>query len=281
MTTTLPRRPSTWARAVRREKAENTTIHDIDLSSASTIQEEQYLMLRVLWKPQRRNGLKLAKFGLDEWTQKAATMLESSASWAAYIASFSGDSKEGIFSLPWFYQKQVAHVSPNPIFRPNVAISPPRTRGQLRNIAAGIKKLSFDVPTEPPSTPKIEPEVEFDDTPEEPSAAQDTPPGERSYGPKEFLNLNYPRTKDEQIVNTALVDFLNAFIKLWPVIVFSSPKAETKYSLRKDESPGFQTLHGFGGWDTERVGDMKDIGKILLAIALRAEMEREQSAPQQ
>jgi hypothetical protein len=40
--------------------------HAIDLISASTIQEEQYLMLRILWKSQKYHKLDLAKFGLDE-----------------------------------------------------------------------------------------------------------------------------------------------------------------------------------------------------------------------
>jgi hypothetical protein len=43
---------------------------------------------------------------------------------------------------------------------------------------------------------------------------------------------------------------------------------------------GFLTLHGFGAWDTRRVGDMKNLGSILLVIGLRAEMVREKTAKQ-
>jgi hypothetical protein len=44
-------------------------------------------------------------------------------------------------------------------------------------------------------------------------------------------------------------------------------------TLRKNENPGFLTLHTFGPWETTRVSDMKKLGSILLAIALRAEAE--------
>ncbi|KAB8268190.1 hypothetical protein BDV30DRAFT_218804 [Aspergillus minisclerotigenes] len=197
--------------AAKKEKVEDKTIHEIDLSSASSIREEQYLALRVLWKTQRPGRLDPAKFGLDEWIKKVVDMLEPYRSWADYLESFSSELKEGTFALPRFYQKQVAQVPENARFRPNVAVSPPRTRGRIANLTAGIKKLSFDIPNEPPSTPNTKSGFEFHDTPVD-SAATDTPLGERSYGPQELLNLNYPKTKDEQIVNTALDDFLNAFI---------------------------------------------------------------------
>lgn len=41
---------------------------------------------------------------------------------------------------------------------------------------------------------------------------EDTPEVPNSYGPPELLDLTFPKTKDEQIVNTALIDFSNAFI---------------------------------------------------------------------
>ncbi|KAE8388002.1 hypothetical protein BDV23DRAFT_195428 [Aspergillus alliaceus] len=237
---------SAWVQAVRQGKVENKTIYDIDLNSASAIRDEQYLMLRVLWKTQGFRKLDLAKFGLGEWINKAADLL----------APFSSEAKEGSFALSRFYQKQVAHIPSDVIFRPIVSVSLPRTRGQLKSIAAGIEKLSFDVPTEPLSTRIVKPEAESDDSSEEDSATEDTPPGERSHGSQELLDLNYPRTKDEHIVNTVL-NYSNS-------------------TLNKDESPGLLTLYEFGPWDTTKVGDMKDLCPILLAIALRAEMEGEE-----
>lgn len=42
--------------------------------------------------------------------------------------------------------------------------------------------------------------------------AEDTPEVPDSLGPPELLDQAFPKTKDEQIVDTALLDFLNAFI---------------------------------------------------------------------
>ncbi|PIG80682.1 hypothetical protein AARAC_007784 [Aspergillus arachidicola] len=357
--TSLPDIPSRWMQAAKREKVENSTIHEIDLSSASSIEEEQYLALRVLWKTQPPKRLDPAKFGLDGWIKKAADMLEPYRSWADYLASFSSELKEGTFALPRFYQNKSLSSHIMLYFGPM------------------LQSLSFDVPNEPPSTRNTKSGFESDDTSLD-STAKDTPLGERSYGPQELLNLNYPKTKDEQIMNTALVDFLNAFIihrnfgSCWTLhrkpfvadfehgsfeartdgclegedseslktyaIVEVKPMLRTihlerismqeaaemvawikaepdpsgfvsscgcrvlvsqdrhevyltfaeysenyvKYlnnTLGKDESPGFLTLHGFGPWDTDRAGDMKDLGWILLAIALRAEMGRREPAP--
>ncbi|KAB8227864.1 uncharacterized protein BDW43DRAFT_304329 [Aspergillus alliaceus] len=227
---------SAWVQAVRQGKVENKTIHDIDLNSASAIRDEQYLMLRVLWKTQGFRKLDRAKFGLGEWINKAADLL----------APFSSEAKEGSFALSRFYQNL------------------PRTRGQLKSIAAGSEKLSFDVPTEPLSTRIVKPEAESDDSSEEDSATEDTPPGERSHGSQELQDLNYPRTKDEHIVNTVLNFSARNYIKY------------SNSTLNKDESPGLLTLYEFGPWDTTKVGDMKDLCPILLAIALRAEMEGEE-----
>ncbi|OOF90468.1 hypothetical protein ASPCADRAFT_179013 [Aspergillus carbonarius ITEM 5010] len=363
MSKQLPINPSKWVDAARLENVENKSIHNIDLNSASTIRLEQYLMLRVLQKSQLSSKLKLADFGLGEWESRAADMLDNSLSWKAYLNSFSDELGEGTFALPRFYQKQVVRIPHDTEFRPNVAISPiaHRTRGQLKRIEEGVRKLTFETPTKPPTTPVLKPELEHDEiTPE-------TPPEKRSYGPQELLNLNFPRTKDEQIVNTALVDFLNAFtihmdvhchwtlyrkpfvadfgsasfeartdgcledggpktfaiVEVKPMmrfrqsdrismqeaaeivawikcepdpddftsscglrILISQDRHEIyvtfaeydatyiRYlnnTLGKDERSGFLTLHVFGPWDTTRARDMKELGNILLAVALRAE----------
>lgn len=131
---------------------------------------------------------------------------------AAYLASFSGDLVEGTFALPRFYQDQVALIPENAPFRANVIVSPPRTRSYTKAITAGIKKLLFDVPPGLPTTPNVKSDLEVDGFSEDDIASEDTPPGARSFGPPELLELSYPKTKDEQIVNTALIDFLNALI---------------------------------------------------------------------
>lgn len=41
--------------------------------------------------------------------------------------------------------------------------------------------------------------------------------------------------------------------------------------LDRSEGPGSLTMHQFGPWDIEKRSDMADVGRILLAIALRAD----------
>ncbi|PWY86572.1 hypothetical protein BO94DRAFT_624752 [Aspergillus sclerotioniger CBS 115572] len=371
MATKLPGDQGAWDDKVKIEKAENKTIHNIPLTSASTISDEQYLMLRVLWKEHQFDKLDVVKFGLGEWNSQAVEMLKTYSSWTQYCNSFSSDvENEGIFALAQFYQKQVALIPDDLPFRSNLIISSVahHIRSRMRGLVSGIQKLSFETPTKPPSTPPNPPstlgrgsEEELDD-----STFEETPPGQRSYGPKELLDLSYPRTKDEQIVNTALVDLLNAFIipyKLpvyWTLhrkqfiatfenghfeartdgcledrrsetyaIVEVKPMLRERESIRiqmqesaemvawiksdpdpdgflsscglrvlvsqdrheifltfadygfdyvkylnntlgPDEKPGFLTMHQFGPWDTTRGGDMKQLGSILLALALRA-----------
>lgn len=195
----------------RIEKVEGKTIHNIDLTSGSTITLEQYLMLRVIRKDRKVVGFKPEEFGLKEWNRRAAATLKGYSSWKSYIENFSVKLQEGTFALPLFYQRQIAAIPTDSKLRPNVAVSPiaRRTRSHTKDIERGVKKHLDFTSTNPPRTPSPEAENEYDDT--ESSEEDDTPPDERSYRPTELLDLNFPKTKDEQIVNTALIDFLNAF----------------------------------------------------------------------
>ncbi|RAL03103.1 uncharacterized protein BO80DRAFT_453317 [Aspergillus ibericus CBS 121593] len=250
-------------------------IHNIDLSSASTISDEQYLMLRALWKRSKFDQLDLAKFGLKDWNSQAVERLKTYQSWSYYCNSFSSNAEnEGTFSLPQFYQNQVAFIPEDSPFRPNVTVgtSPVahHTRTRMRGLESAVQKLSFETPTKPPTTPMPdmgrEPstpdpgsEEEFDD-----SMAEETPPGQRSYGPKELLDMNYPRTKDEQIVNTALVDFLNAFI-----IHYKLPVYWTLY--RKP----FIATFGNGAFEARTDGCLEDRASKTYAIVEVKPMLRE------
>ncbi|KAK2811373.1 hypothetical protein FQN50_002251 [Emmonsiellopsis sp. PD_5] len=247
----LPGRPGAWSTAARIGKVKDKTIHDIDLTSASAIGDEQYLMLRVLWQRKHYVHLDLADFGLEKLNQEAADMLKTYRSWSNYCNSFSDKLDEGTFALARFYQKQIPRMPQDAEFRPNVVVSPiaHRTRGRTKNLEISVSKLSFETPTEPPGTP-IPGFDEFDDT-----LSEDTPPGQRSYGPVELLNLNYPKTKDEQIVNAALIDFLNAFI-----IHFGFPVYWTLY--RKSFTANFKN----GSFEARTDGCLESVGSKIYAI---------------
>ncbi|KAJ5585383.1 uncharacterized protein N7459_005183 [Penicillium hispanicum] len=365
-----PAQPAAWQKLAKVEKVADKTIHSMALNSASKLKVEQYLMLRVLWKPQKRFNFDPAMFGLDEWMEKASRELNAYRSWNSYCANFTNDQlPEGTFALPRFYQKQVSQVPEVGPFNYDVAAGPPtspiasRTRSHL---AARMRETSlYDTPSKPPKTPPSKTyrfdEGEGEGESDGESEGEVTPWQAKSYGPLELLAQTFPRTKDEQIVNTALIDFLNAFIvhhgspvqwslhrkpfiadfakssieartdgcleevdspnrvhalvevkpalrelALFPIAMQEAAQMVTwiktnpdpqeithscglneiyitfaeydrnyvKYlndELSPTEDPGFLLMHQFGPWDTEVAADMKAVGKILLAIVLRAD----------
>lgn len=208
-------------RALAKKKIEgNKTIHDINLASASKFKLEQYLMLRVLWKSSRNHKFNPATFGLGEWVERATIILDQYKSWGQYCSSFDQQKSlpEGTFALPRFYQRQAARVPQDAPCRSDVTAGPPtpisrRTRSQVGTLNEDMKKLSLETPTKSRGTPRMPlSSGSFDDEDAYEDEDEDTPPGQRSYGPPELLDINFPKTKDEQIVNTAFIDFLNAFI---------------------------------------------------------------------
>lgn len=208
-----PIAPAAWKKLAKTQDVADKTIHDMDLNSASKLKVEQYLMFRVLWKPEKTFDFDPAKFGLDKWVKKASRELREYHSWNSYCASFSGRLPEGSFALPRFYQKQVSRVPEHGSFNSDVVAGPPtpisgRTRSHL---IARLRETSLnDTPSKPPKTPPSK-QYRLDEEEGE-EEEEETPWQPKSYGPLELLDKTFPKTKDEQIVNTALVDFLNAFI---------------------------------------------------------------------
>jgi hypothetical protein len=49
--------------------------------------------------------------------------------------------------------------------------------------------------------------------------------------------------------------------------------AYLKNETPKSANPSFLTMHEYGPWDTQKPSDMKELGPILLAIALYADAE--------
>ncbi|PYH89305.1 hypothetical protein BO71DRAFT_423098 [Aspergillus ellipticus CBS 707.79] len=182
------------------------TIHSTTLNSASGITEKQYLLLRVLWIAAPGQQFNSDRFGLGPWKQQADKLLATYRSWDSYHRTFAGSTiLEGTFALAKRYQAQAA-ASREEMFRSQVTFTPvaQRTRHKMSSLEQRMRQVQLETPTKstgrPPTTPGTE---DVDDTDEE-----ETP--FRSPGPQEIMDLMYPPTKDEQIVNTALVDFLNA-----------------------------------------------------------------------
>lgn len=223
-----PRTEIEWRVLAKEEKVVDKTIHQMNLDSASKFKLDQYLMLRVIWIRKANSDFDLAKFGLAEWVEKASKELEVYSSWKSYRASFkkNGESKdpklpEGSFALARFNQKQVSRVPENAPFASDVDASPiaNRTRGRQRTLNERLGQMALETPTKapknPPKTPRTPPSNIYSDVDLDRlmiEEDEDTPEAPDSLGPLELLDQVFPKTKDEQIVNTALLDFLNAFI---------------------------------------------------------------------
>lgn len=210
LSTVLPRNEDEWNDWTVQYKVSGSTIHDATLTSASTIGEGQYLLLQVLWTSHGTRRLNLEQYKLDTWKQEADKLLATFKSWADYRKSFpNGPIREGTFALAKRYQSQAA-ASREEVFQSNVAISPVanRTRSRMGNLEKKLREARLETPTK--STGKLLDSSEVEDTPDTGDSPFYSP------GPGEIAHLMYPQTKDEQIVNTALVDFLNALTMHFP-----------------------------------------------------------------
>lgn len=242
----LPETGREWQRRATRSKVDNRTIRNLELNSASKFQFPQYLSLWVLLNGHSRSFFKPEEFGLGAWVDEAKQKLADYESWETYCSSFNGTSTEkipeGTFDLARFYQKQVMQTDERDCDFDLVSPVSNRTRGkerfreqqrtrdeELMQRNMGRLEIGSQAtprrPTGPvnPSTPvkqidRVNPITPVNQIgPVNRSISGDTstpsrpsPPG--SPGGEEYIGEERPRTKDEQIVNTALIDFLNAFI---------------------------------------------------------------------
>ncbi|PYH37732.1 uncharacterized protein BO87DRAFT_448262 [Aspergillus neoniger CBS 115656] len=199
---TLPHSEASWNEWAAVCKVSKPSIHDSTLTSGSTIRHEQFLLLQVLWRPPSTAPLNLKVFGLEQWKQKADKLLSTFQSWARYRQSFTtGSILEGTFALAKQYQSEAAGALEKN-FRSDMAFTPiaHRTRSNVSRLERKMRDAQLQTPTKSTGIlPK---------TPEENDIAENRP--------AEITNTMYPQTKDEQIVNTALVDFLNALTVHFP-----------------------------------------------------------------
>ncbi|PYI05846.1 hypothetical protein BO78DRAFT_407843 [Aspergillus sclerotiicarbonarius CBS 121057] len=207
----LPSSEKAWLNSIKNQGLGVGSIHEEKhFSSASKFEAKHFLLLRVLWKQTHIKDFKPEKFGLQEWLKTAQTMLAGYDSWQKYLGSFDGQYNEGNFFLAKVHQEEAWHVASE--MSDSILLSPPRR-----------KTRSHDHPElGTPSKSKAS-EIELDDlfreldipvTPETRLGA--SPFGsigswaDRSWGPRHLWKEMYPKARDEQIVNTALLNFLKA-----------------------------------------------------------------------
>lgn len=225
-TTRTPRTPYEWKKMAEEKGITSLSIHNEELPSASKIKLRHFLLLRVLWKEIQPADFEPSKFGLDRYIQQAGKLLKGYRSWNLYCTSFdSSETEEGNFFLAKLFQEHTEKVESNDVGA-NIFISPisKRTRGETRE-KGGAKNTGDDpyaTPTKSSWTDRME-NLRLDDESQMIEdflgdslwstwnmIKRDTP------GSQE-LNETKPKSQDEQIVNTALVNFLKAITAHFPV----------------------------------------------------------------
>ncbi|KAL1852194.1 hypothetical protein Plec18170_005919 [Paecilomyces lecythidis] len=146
----VPTTRGIWEKEVSREGLTGSSIHEVELQSASNIQYGQYLMLRVLWKDTAPKKIDLKALELDHWTKLAKERLKDYDSWNRYCQNFGNEHiQEGTFSLVTYYQRQAFKTEIKEDIRPQVIFSPVanRTRAKQREFMESMRKLQLQTPT--------------------------------------------------------------------------------------------------------------------------------------
>ncbi|GES58157.1 hypothetical protein BO78DRAFT_426928 [Aspergillus terreus] len=210
----LPSNREDWLDEVNNRKLVGRTIHAADLASGSKIGYDQFLLLRVLWVSHKRVSVPER---ISDFLPSALELLAGCQSWKTYCDSF-GTPKipEGTFAMARHYQMKAANSKGNT--RPDTFDTPIalRTRNMLKEQTTRVSRLHLDETpskrsTNPPQTPVLPPSDDdsvLDDEEESPLLPSPITPAAQV--PGELQKLMFPPTKDEQIVNTALLIFLSA-----------------------------------------------------------------------
>ncbi|PLB38958.1 uncharacterized protein BDW47DRAFT_18344 [Aspergillus candidus] len=218
----LPDNYRTWQDAVKAHNLVGKTVHTAELVSASKIEFKQFLLLRVLWDPRIGDQLTDLPLALKKYHAQAKEMLATSQSWADYCSGIkNGETPEGSFSIARHYQIKAATGGEN--MRPDSFDTPVamRTRSHTtRNLAEALREFHIDRtpsknPIPVPQTPNLEESSDDESVVISPPPSAPTP---AILVPQDLHKLMFPATKDEQIVNAALVVFLNALTIHSPII---------------------------------------------------------------
>lgn len=218
----LPKTISDWRRQVQKSGMGSASLHTAkELNSASAIELTQYLCLQVLWQIYPITQFSWEKAGLSEWRKPAEDLLKLYRAWKTYYNSLnSTEIPDSTFALVQSFQRQAANIDTN-IMTSNANTTPPRRSARIAemkpvrsyNEKMADMNLGDRAPT--PTGYESDDEVLFsqDDSPTtRRGVVQDTPHSLKSPGDPEVRAMDSTPTRDEQIVNTALLNFLTALI---------------------------------------------------------------------
>ncbi|KAK2805795.1 hypothetical protein FQN50_006071 [Emmonsiellopsis sp. PD_5] len=214
---TLPRDVKSWEAAMATMGLTDQTIHGEELASGSKIGYKQFLLLQVLWLSHHVDSLPKMLPGINKWISEAHKMLKNYQSWETYCQGFRLPGiEEGNFAVARHYQLEVTRTKDE---TDQLTLTTPiahRTRARVKEVGGKLAEAHLETPSKSTNISEaldIE-DLGLDDPfaipPETPIRETPSPFREITPAPKELENVLYPPSKDEQIVNCALVIFLNA-----------------------------------------------------------------------
>ncbi|KAL3461975.1 hypothetical protein BJX64DRAFT_288927 [Aspergillus heterothallicus] len=226
MSETLPATQWDWKERAEKCLQTGETLHNATLTSGSKVQEKQFLLFQVLWKDEQTRALPLKEYELDQFHKAAGAFLKDYPSWNVYKENISrrGDMskvEESTFALVLDLQHGAALVTEDEVSESlTFALSPVSSRTRQATTAKDRDRYNAQTPTrrKPPKQPTMgglydeESEDEDMETP-----ATVTPPTKQMANlrmdppaAEEVRELTKHQSKDEQIVNAALISFLSA-----------------------------------------------------------------------
>ncbi|KAI0141198.1 hypothetical protein GGR57DRAFT_487535 [Xylariaceae sp. FL1272] len=233
----LPRDVMQWTDRVQALGLGNLSIHDADTHfSGSTIDERKFLLLRIIWLEKKSEHMLYknpAPWISDEYFTKSRESLSKpmiATAWKNYLASISKSretlTKEafaglGTFSLVRYHQLQT--LEPDHSFtdegRPKLDFTPVGHRTRLR-----LQTAAPVTPTRPSAHPTFADQFQELNISESPGSPDTEPSvsvsssGLDTSSPFLDPDIQAKATEDEQIVNTALILFLNALTIHFPAL---------------------------------------------------------------
>ncbi|RSL50666.1 hypothetical protein CEP54_011824 [Fusarium duplospermum] len=222
----LPPDVDSWRTTARDYGVDTDSVHSYRLPSASNASMQQFLLLRAYW-PHRLDtknfdpAYKAGQWIRQEFIEKATKELndDRNTSWKTYLESFGRNFRsldcQGTYALARYYQHlcTLNKDRANKSSQPKVHFTPRQTRSMARAAAAAAEGSPSARQKEPRTPPQNDLANAMDDLLLEPN--KDDPfstPLSFMASPSDDADDEEvcKAIEDEQIVNTALVSFLNA-----------------------------------------------------------------------
>ncbi|RAL03730.1 uncharacterized protein BO80DRAFT_268743 [Aspergillus ibericus CBS 121593] len=214
----LPDSQRAWETRATATGVIHQSVHSASLESASEIKEPQYVMLQVLWRDRQRREFDWKLSGLEPWKTAAKAHCDTYKSWTLYCEDLAAgktkksEFQESSFAVALLYQRQAANVTTMEM-TPSVFVTPhePRDLRKMPRINYDEDAMLAEVDhlhiSSNPQTP-VHSRTLID--PDEGGLPRSSYKPSSPNEPEDIQRQIYRQSKDEQIVNAALISFVNA-----------------------------------------------------------------------